>query len=308
MNIRTIDLHFLGTPKAIAVYLMETDDGPILFETGPYSCLPKLEQGLAEYGYKTSDIKHVFLTHVHLDHAGAAWHFAEQGANIYVHPKGEKHLLDTSKLVESATKIYGPQMDFLWGKFKPIESSQLIISGHQETYTIYGQKIRSLHSPGHAVHHIAWHTSDGIICGDVAGIRMHNGPAVPPCPPPDINLDHWKNSLDILIEEAPSTIYISHFGAYNDAVEHLEQLRAEIDVWDLYAYQLFQSNQDVKNAIKPFEEWVESRLLKLTNDATMVDKYSIANPSWMCINGLFRYYRKRAELEASANVNRDIIA
>jgi len=295
MELRTIDLHFLGTAETIAVYLMETSAGPILFDTGPYSCLPKLKEGLAVYGYKTSDIKQVFLTHVHLDHAGAAWHFAEQGATIYVHPNGEKHLLDTSKLLASATKIYGGQMEFLWGKFESIKASQLVTVGDREDCKIYGQEIKSLHSPGHASHHIAWHTSAGIICGDVAGIRMCSGPAVPPCPPPDINLDYWRSSLDILIAESPSKLYISHFGVYDNAIDHLKQLKAEIEAWDLYAYQLYQIDHDVKNAYKPFEEWVEKRLLRLTNEPLLVDRYSISNPAWMNIHGLFRYYRKRAE-------------
>ena len=297
MRIITIDLQFLGTPKAIAAYLMETENGPILFESGPYSCLPKLKEGLAKYGYKTSDIKHVFLTHIHLDHAGAAWHFAEQGAKIYVHPKGEKHLLDTSKLVESATKIYGAQMEFLWGEFRSIAASQLVLANHNESFTVNGHAIKALHTPGHASHHIAWHTSAGIVCGDVAGIRLDNGPSVPPCPPPDINLDHWRNSLDILVAEAPSTIYLSHFGAYNDAVLHLKQLKSEIDTWDLFASELYKSDQELKNAITPFENWVEKRLLSLIDDPILVEKYSISNPPWMTITGLFRFYKKKFEAE-----------
>jgi len=298
MSIKTIDLQFLGTPEAIAVYLMETEEGPILFETGPYSCLPKLKEGLAKFGYTTNDVKHVFLTHVHLDHAGAAWHFAEQGAKIYVHPSGERHLLDPTKLVESATKIYGGQMEFLWGEFKAINSSQLVLADHEESFNVFGNDIKSLHTPGHASHHVAWKTSQGIICGDVAGIKLGNGPAIPPCPPPDINLDHWRNSLDILIAEAPSTIYLSHFGAYNEAVKHLMQLKNELEVWDLFAAQLYKADQEVQHAFVPFGDWMEKRLTSLTNDPLLAERYSIANPPWMSVTGLFRYYMKKADVNA----------
>jgi glyoxylase-like metal-dependent hydrolase (beta-lactamase superfamily II) len=295
MKIRTIDLEFLGTAEAIAVYLMETDDGPILFETGPYSCLPKLEEGLSKYGYTTDDIKHVFLTHIHLDHAGAAWYFAEKGAHIYVHPIGHRHLLDTTKLVESATKIYKDQMDYLWGAFRSVDAKQMIVAHHEERFEVYGHEIKSLHTPGHASHHIAWKTSEGIICGDVAGIRMGNGPAVVPCPPPDIHLEYWRRSIDILLAEKPEKIYLSHFGAYEEAVAHLQQLRNEINALDLFVSGLYNNDQDIKNAFVPFGDWFEKRVQSLTNDSKLTERYCISNPPWMSIRGLYRYYSKQKE-------------
>ncbi len=293
MSIKLIDLHFMGRAESVAVFLMETPEGPILFETGPHSCLPKLEEGLANLGYKASDIKHVFLTHIHLDHAGAAWYFAEQGATIYVHAKGEKHLVDPSKLIHSATKIYGGQMDLLWGQIKPIPASQLVIADHQESFTIYGQTIRALFSPGHAVHHIAWHTPYGVVCGDVAGIRMKGGPAFPPCPPPDINFEHWRESLDILIAESPEVLYISHFGIFDDAIKHLKDLKSEIDVWEEFTYGLFQQNSDPTKSVFAFGDWLEKRVSQLVSSEEVIEKYSVANPPWISILGIFRYYAKR---------------
>ncbi len=290
---KLIDLNFMDTPNSIAVYLYETNDGPVLFETGPYSCIKYLEKGLADAGYTSNDIKHVFLTHIHLDHAGAAWHFAAKGAQIYVHPKGLAHLIDPTKLVASASKIYGGQMDLLWGKFEPIPEKQLTSIEHNQEVTIGGKIIKSLHTPGHAVHHTAWVTHEGIVCGDVAGVRIANGPAMPPCPPPDIHLDNWIESLDILLDENPEKIFIAHFGEFDNAKEHLEALKQEIIIWDKFVSELYKTKPLVKQAISTFEEWIETRILSISNEPELVSLYAIANPTWISINGLYRYYSKK---------------
>ena len=293
MSIKTIDLHFMWTPGAIAVYLLETSEGPILFESGPYSCHQRLKAELNRIGYQIEDIKHVVLTHIHLDHAGGAWAFAEKGAKIYVHEYGAKHLLAPSKLIESATKIYADQMDTLWGKLMPIDKEQLVIVEHGAEFNFGNESIRALYTPGHAIHHIAWNTVHGIVCGDVAGIRIKKGPPMPPCPPPDINFDHWRNSLDVLLAENPEQIYISHFGEYDNAALHLQNLKSEIDLWDEYAYSLYQDNPNPMQALGPFTEWIESRFKALDESDEVLGKYNIANPPWMSIHGIFRYYSKR---------------
>jgi glyoxylase-like metal-dependent hydrolase (beta-lactamase superfamily II) len=141
--IKVLDLNFLGHQDTIASFLIETLAGPILIETGPHSTLPVLEKALAEHGYKKEDIMHVFLTHIHLDHAGAAWVFAEHGATIYLHPKGVQHLSDPSRLLESATRIYGDKMDELWGTLKPIPREQLVSVGHKEKIKIGKTKLKA---------------------------------------------------------------------------------------------------------------------------------------------------------------------
>ena len=151
MNI--IDLKFLGLERAIAVFLVETSIGPILIETGPHSSLPKLKSGLSKLGYELKDIKHVLLTHIHLDHAGAAWAFAEQGAKIHLHPRGYRHLNEPSKLLESARRIYKDQMDSLWGSIKPIPEDNLLTVEDGEVLTFGDVSIKAMHTPGHAQHH-----------------------------------------------------------------------------------------------------------------------------------------------------------
>ena len=283
----------MGVPQMIAVYLFETSVGPVLFETGLHSCLPFLEKGLAKIGYKTEDIKHVFLTHIHLDHAGAAWYFAQQGATVYVHEKGYKHLIDPSKLIDSAKKIYRDRMDPLWGKFKPIPKSQLVIASHQEIFTLGDQEIKALNTPGHAYHHIAWKTSDGLICGDVAGIRIESGPPVPPCPPPDVRLDLWRTSIDTLLKEEQETLFLAHYGVFQDGIAHLKYLKEEIDIVEKFTYELFQSEPNPKKAVPQFDEWSKARMQDTCPSKSIADYYGMANPTYMNLQGMYRYYKKR---------------
>ena len=150
----TIDLHFLGDEQTIAAFLVITDLGPVLVETGPYSTWDYLEQGIQRLGFDIREIKHVFLTHIHFDHAGAAWALAEHGANIYVHPLGAPHLQSPERLLESARRIYGDQMDTLWGAIRPITAERIRVANHEDTFKLGNTVFKAWHTPGHAVHHM----------------------------------------------------------------------------------------------------------------------------------------------------------
>jgi len=170
--------------------------------------------------------------------------------------------------------------------------NQIIEIDHKEEIVIGDKSIKSFHTPGHAVHHIAWQTDEGIICGDVAGIGIDHGPAMPPCPPPDINFEHWKSSIDILLAENPKTLFIAHFGVHENGVEHLTSLKKEIDIWDAYVSELYLRESDPRKAIGQFEEWLEQRVVDAGATAELKPLYLIANPAWISIFGLFRYYSK----------------
>ena len=156
MKIHTIDLKFMGVERSIAAFAIEGPDGVALVECGPHSTIAHLKQGLSNIGYKTEDIRHVFLSHIHFDHAGAAWEFAQNGAMIYVHPAGLPHLAAPEKLYNSARQIYGDDMEVLWGKMEPIALERLYAPAHEEVIKAVGLTFTALHTPGHAVHHIAW--------------------------------------------------------------------------------------------------------------------------------------------------------
>lgn len=156
MKIHTIDLQFMGVDRSIAAYAVEGSGGVVLIETGPYSTWEALQKGLIEHGFHIDQIQSVFLSHIHFDHAGAAWALAERGATIYVHPAGLPHLAAPEKLYNSARQIYGDQMELLWGKMEPIAEERLYAPQHGETIETCGLRLTAWYTPGHAVHHIAW--------------------------------------------------------------------------------------------------------------------------------------------------------
>ena len=292
-EIQIIDLHFKNLDHAIAAYLLPTSDGPILVETGPHSTFPKLKAGVESLGYRIEEIKHVFLTHIHLDHAGAAWALAETGAKIYLHPFGAKNMEDPSRLMESATRIYGDQMDILWGQMKPIPADQLIQVEDGQSFQIGDVQIKSLHTPGHAKHHIAWQVEDIIFTGDVAGVKIDNGPVVPPCPPPDINIEDWKASIEILRQAKPTALFLTHYNQITDIKEHLLDLENILDDWAAWIKKQMQANLTNEEMVPLFMEYTANQLRKAGLDETTIELYEAANPSWMSVAGLVRYWTKK---------------
>ena len=224
MKIHTIDLQFQGEHQSIASYVIESSEGPIIVETGPHSTFPMLERGLQAIGYTTDDVRHVFLSHIHLDHAGASWAFAERGASVYVHPLGVKHLRSPEKLLNSAKRIYQDQMDTLWGTMKPISPEQLVAAEDGQEFEIGEIRLKALYTPGHAVHHHAWEMEDIVFSGDVGGVKIGNNMVIPPCPPPDINLEDWKNSIALLRSKKYRSMYMTHFGQHHSPNAILDQL------------------------------------------------------------------------------------
>lgn len=288
-----IDLHFLGCHQAIAAFLLETSEGPILIETGPHSTIAQLEIGLQQYGYTLIDIKHVFITHIHLDHAGAAWDFARHGATIYLHPAGQAHLANPEKLMSSARRIYQDQMDSLWGQMNPIAPEQLRTVAHGETIIIGDREIVAWHTPGHAIHHIAWQVGNSMFTGDVAGVSINGGIAVPPCPPPDIDLAAWQNSITLLQNLDLETLYLTHFGAVKNVQKHLEQLNENLIAWVEWMQPHYKAQTPQNEIIPLFANFVTQKLLNMGLSETDLKSYEAANPIWMSVAGLMRYWSKQ---------------
>lgn len=293
-KIHTIDLQFLKTNEAIASFLVETSDGPILIETGPASTSDQLESGIRKLGFEMTDIKHVLLTHIHFDHAGAAWKFASLGAKIYVHPVGVPHLENPSKLWNSAAQIYGDQMEYLWGNMESIPLNQLVSVAHQSVLKFGDLAIKAIHTPGHASHHIAWKLDDCIFTGDVAGVKIADGPAVPPCPPPDINLDDWKRSIQLIKDENPEHLYLTHFGKISNVKDHLDYLEKMLDSWSNWIKPHFEKNTDQKEVIPIFMEFTQQQLRDEGCNKELIQVYEYANPSWMSVAGLYRYWKLKS--------------
>ena len=292
-KVYTIDLHFLGNPKAIACYLIPSSEGPVLFETGPYSHTPQLKEGIRECGFRPEDIKHVFLTHIHLDHAGGAWHWAGQGARVYVHPFGEKHLQNPEKLMASAARIYKDKMDLLWGEMRGIPADQLQVVGHGEQITVGDQAFTAWHTPGHARHHIAWQYGTNLIAGDVAGVKIGKGPVVPPCPPPDIDLEAWEESIQLLRSLPLLSIYLSHYGEVTNIGEHLKNLLDTLQNWALWIKPYAENGNEPEEITLKFKEMVHNQFVRSGCSEKVIKAYEAANPTWMSVWGLMRYWQKQ---------------
>ncbi|GJM32633.1 MAG: MBL fold hydrolase [Saprospiraceae bacterium] len=291
--IHTIDLHFQQIPKTIAAFIVESSEGPILVETGPHSTFPQLKKGIEKLGYRIEEIQHVLLTHIHLDHAGSSWAFAENGAVVYVHPLGYGHLNAPERLMESAARIYKDQMHSLWGQMKPIPEQQPQKVENGEVITIGQNQFTAWHTPGHAVHHIAWQLNDKLFCGDVAGVKVNGGPVVPPCPPPDINLEDWKQSIELMRNLELSSIYLTHFGEIKDWKTHLNALERVLNDWANWILPHFKAGREMNDIIPDFQNHVKQSLLDAGLTQEGLAQYEAANPSWMSVAGLLRYWKKR---------------
>jgi glyoxylase-like metal-dependent hydrolase (beta-lactamase superfamily II) len=290
--VHIIDLEFQGYNNSIASFLIETASGPIIIETGPATTLPALRAGIEKAGFKVQDIKHVFITHIHLDHAGAAWWFAQHGAKIYLHPFGVPHLADPSKLLNSAKRIYKEEMERLWGDLLPIPSDQLIAMEDKESINFQDFNIKAHHTPGHAIHHIAWQINNILFTGDVAGVKIGKGPVQAPCPPPDIDLDDWKKSIDNIKKINPEVLYLTHFGKIQNVNEHLYLLEEALMDWALWVKNDWQLNKNVDQITDEFKIYVRDQLKNGGVDNSGLNQYEAANPAWMSVNGLIRYWTK----------------
>jgi len=288
--IKIIDLNFF-TDQTIASFLVETSDGPFLVETGPDSTYKNLEKGLHSLGYEPGDIRNVLLTHIHLDHAGAAWHFGKMGATIHVHSKGGPHMVNPDKLLQSAGRIYGDQMDYLWGKMEPIPDNQVKIYDDNDEIVIGDKKIRALYTPGHAQHHLAYEVDGVVFTGDVGGVRI-GGVVEPPCPPPDINIEIWRNSINKLRDIKPDSLYLTHFGKYDDVADHLDELERRLRKTAEWMRKRMKEGKSKDEIAPEFEKYVKDELLNAGMNEQEVEKYEYADPAWMSVGGLMRYWNK----------------
>ena len=298
MQIHTLDLGFKHLEHTIAAFALEGPSGLALVETGPYSTFPQLEAAIEANGWKLSDFRHVFLSHIHFDHAGAAWALARHGAIIYVHPRGLPHLAGPEKLYNSARMIYGDDMDALWGRMEPIPEAQLHAPEHGETIAAAGLRFRAWYTPGHAVHHIAWEVGPAtgnpvLFTGDVAGVKIDDYPVAPPCPPPDINLEDWLASLKLLRELPVETFYLTHFGKITDKHAHLDALENRLLAWAGWMKPYAEAQTPAPEIIPAFEAFVREELLALGVDTTGLAQYEAANPAFMSVAGLMRYWSKK---------------
>ncbi len=226
--IHDIDLNYLDTPGAASAFLL-MGDAPLLVECGPAACFDTLCDGIRGHGVKPTDIRDVVVTHIHLDHAGAAGHFARHGARIHVHPLGVRHLVDPTKLVESSRRVHGERYDRWYGDLLPVPSSQIREWQDGEANLVGGLPFRAHFTPGHARHHIAWALLTELFTGDVGAMVIPGTECISvPTPPPEFDPPAWRDSLARLRALPPRRVWCTHGGVQSDGANYLR--RAELRV------------------------------------------------------------------------------
>jgi len=292
-HVKVIDLNFQKIPGAIAVYLIPHRYGAVLVESGPGSTLPELISGLKKHGVEPGDISDVLLTHIHLDHAGAAGWFARRGANIHVHPNGAQHLVDPEKLLNSAARIFGKQMEPLWGEFHPVPSDHILIHEDDEVFKIEELEFRAIDTPGHAIHHHTYQFGQICFTGDVGGVRLAKIHHVrTPMVPPEFHPEVWRQSIERLEKIDFRWIAPTHFGFYDDPRWQLSAVNQMLQDLEEWMKVKLPADLPIELLTQNYQEWIENRSLSDGLNSSLMAANEAANPSWLTPLGMQRYWNK----------------
>jgi glyoxylase-like metal-dependent hydrolase (beta-lactamase superfamily II) len=294
-----VDTHFQGEPGVIASYLIAGDSGLALIDVGPSTTVEALLAGVRLADFDPLDIHHLVLTHVHLDHAGAAGTLTRRlpQAQVYVHRTGAPHLIDPSKLAASARRIYGSRTEVLWGAIEPVPAARLSVLEDGDEVRVGNRRLRAVYTPGHAVHHVAYADVEHgeLFVGDVAGVRLVGRHLVrPPTPPPDLNIEDWDRSLDRLLEFAPDAMYLAHFGRFSDVEWHIEALRNRLHAWAelmLAGLRAGKTEAELAGVLEQISAQDAAALPQQERDAEL-RRYEVASNLLMSVQGFMRYYAK----------------
>jgi glyoxylase-like metal-dependent hydrolase (beta-lactamase superfamily II) len=284
-----IDVRQRGRERVIGAW----DLGGAVVDPGPESRIETLLEGLSE------EPRALLLTHVHLDHAGATGALVERfpGLEVWVHVKGAPHLIDPERLLRSAERIYGDQMEPLWGRVVPVPERNVRVLEGGESISVDGRRLDVEYTPGHASHHVVYfdRTDGTAYVGDVAGVRIPPSNFVrPPTPPPDIDVEAWERSIDLVAARAPSRLALTHFGAVDEPGPHLEQTRMRLREQAELARTLLEELGDSDEAMKEFVARV-NRLTAEASDAETAVVFEVGAPVEQLWQGLRRYWQKRSE-------------
>jgi glyoxylase-like metal-dependent hydrolase (beta-lactamase superfamily II) len=277
-----LDLLHLGRPRVIAAYLLAGEE-PALVDCGPTSCLGALEAALDAHGLGLADLRHLVLTHIHLDHAGAAGVIARANPALRIHVSeiGAPHLVDPSRLERSARRLY-ENFDELWGELVPVP---------EEAMEVVGSRVLDLEAwptPGHASHHVSYLAPDGTcFSGDATGVKVPPARFLAPVsPPPDIDLEAWEATLESIESRAPERLCLPHFGVVEDPESHVKEMRERLRTWA----------ERVRDGATE-EEFIHAAEQELAEqaDPDTAAAYTQAGPFWQSYAGLARYWEKRRD-------------
>jgi glyoxylase-like metal-dependent hydrolase (beta-lactamase superfamily II) len=301
-RIWAIDLGFQGWDKVVHAFLLASPDELVLIETGPAATLPNLRAGIMAAGFDPAQLTKIFVSHIHLDHSGAAGVIAREqpDVEVFVHPVGLPHLIDPSKLVNSAGRLYTDRMDELWGEVAPVPEARVHPLADGETVEAAGHVMSVLFTPGHAAHHVAyWIPDESIVfTGDVGGVRMPGSDyALPPAPPPELAPGEWIVSTERLRQTGAQRLLLTHGGAVDDVNTHLDRLMPNLDEVGSLALEAMLGGADDEAVTDLIQQYTEDRIGPVVaEDPGIVQRYGWASPSFLSAMGFRRYLTKRGDL------------
>jgi glyoxylase-like metal-dependent hydrolase (beta-lactamase superfamily II) len=293
-----ISLPFQGEPGIVGSYLIAGETEIALIDPGPGSMLEEQLAAIREAGFDPADVTHLVLTHIHLDHAGMTGSLLHSmpRANVYVHSKGAPHLIDTSKVVTSASRIYGGRMKELWGKIESVPQERIRVIEGGDILTIANRRLEVHYTPGHAVHHVVFFDvhSGELFAGDTAGVRLQGIDYIrPPTPPPDLDVEAWSESIDTLKRLRPDVLYIAHFGPTRNVTQHLERLREQLFAWGDFVLGEMRKGKDEAEIIELLIARTQPEIQRVTSDPLALKRYEIATNYAMTVQGYMRYWSKK---------------
>jgi glyoxylase-like metal-dependent hydrolase (beta-lactamase superfamily II) len=295
-----VDLEFLGVPEIIATVVLHGASGVTLIDPGPATTLDHLRLSLRRRSITIADVRQILLTHIHLDHAGATGALVRENPaiDVFVHERGAPHMIDPSKLLASATRLYGVDMDRLWGDFLPVPAERVRALKGNERISAGGRDLEVAYTPGHASHHVTYFDPSSRVAfvGDTAGVRRPGLDYVmPPTPPPDIDLDAWHTSEDRILAWEPDTLFLTHFGPFHAPRLHFQDMIDRLAQWSGIVRKLLADAElDEERRLSGF---MSEALLDLKRKVGPVEaeQYNRAGRLDYSWQGLSRYWRKRGE-------------
>jgi glyoxylase-like metal-dependent hydrolase (beta-lactamase superfamily II) len=293
-----LDLNWMGRPHSIGAVLLESGSHYAILDPGPASTLETLRAQLLSRGLLVSDLEAVLLTHIHLDHAGATGTLLGENSNlrVFVHSKGAAHLVDPSKLLASAGRLWGDDLPRLFGETLGVPEQNIQILDGGETLSVGTRKMDVIYTPGHASHHVTYlDEQDGVaFAGDTAGIRIANGPYIMPAtPPPDIDLAVWEQSFAAILDRRPSKLFVTHFGYAENPAKHMADFRERLHLWTDITEKALQATSDVEGALEFFLEQTQAEMLEYLSPAD-AEQHAFTAGLPLSFLGLARYIRKRS--------------
>ncbi|MFN7015897.1 MAG: MBL fold metallo-hydrolase [Fimbriimonadales bacterium] len=293
-----IDLQFLGYPLAIAAYLLDDGVEAALVEVGPTSTAETLLRAVQARGVPLERLRHLIVTHIHLDHAGALGWLLQRlpHATAYVHPVGAPHMVDPSRLISSASRLYGEMMERLWGEVVPVPQERLRVVRDGERVTVAGRTLLAVDTPGHARHHHVYldEATGVLFAGDVAGVRMPGAAYVrPPTPPPELDIEAWQASLAKLRALPIRQLALTHFGIYDDVERHLNELEARLLDWAAFTRHLIEQGVSDNELIQHLRDYGDAEMRQLGADPS---NYDLGAGYELIALGFARYWRKKLGL------------